>query len=31
MQGLDSDAIRNQLYDLIYQVVEDRIIGKKEE
>ena len=30
MQGLDSNAIRDQLYDLIYQVVEDRIVGKKE-
>lgn len=30
MQGLDSDALRDQLYDLIYRVVEDRIIGKKE-
>ena len=31
MQGLDEDAIRDQLYDLIYQIVEDRIIGKKED
>jgi hypothetical protein len=30
IQGLDSDALRDQLYDLIYQVVEDRIVGKKE-
>ena len=30
MQGLDGDTLRDQLYDLIYQVVEDRIIGKKE-
>lgn len=30
MQELDADALRDQLYDLIYQVVEDRIIGKKE-
>ena len=30
MQGLDSEKLNDQLYDLIYQVVEDRIIGKKE-
>ena len=30
MQGLDSEKLKDQLYDLIYQVVEDRIIGKKE-
>jgi len=31
MQGLDSEKLNDQLYDLIYQVVEDRIIGKKED
>jgi len=31
MQELDAEDIRNQLYDLIYQVVEDRIVGKKED
>lgn len=30
MQGLDSEKLNDQLYGLIYQVVEDRIIGKKE-
>jgi len=30
MQGLDEDDIRGRLYDLIYEVVEDRIVGKKE-
>lgn len=30
MQGLDSEKLNDQLYDLIYQVVEDKIIGKKE-
>lgn len=30
MQGLDEDDIRSRLYDLIYEVVEYRIIGKKE-